>query len=500
MMDDDFKTGEGASTSASSDPASERVAFCQDCGKPLTRETVRPVGSGVFCEPCLERRLGMGAPLGGVQGATGWGQVPPPAAGAATVSGAVPPPPKIPTLGADEPKPALAALLGIIPGVGAMYNGQFAKGVAHLVIFAVLVWMSNNIHGIFGMFVAGWVFYQSFEAYHTAKARRDGLPLPDPFGLNDIGDRINLGVARTPAGTAAVPPAGPSVPPAAAPGAGTTGGWTTASGATGPTASAGTYAQAPVAGYAAPPVQAQPSVASSWLGYVPPQSYAGNYGAGGAAPYTQPASGPAAPYVGASAYPTTPPVYQDAFSPANVPAVDPMMSAQGHMPSGAFWLIGLGVIVLLFNIIPGWHMSAGWMSAVLLAGFAVFSLLRRISLWGARWPGGMAEVPAGVWVHAARVPAILLTVAVLLALQAADWLTFGQTWPILLVVIGVFLLAERVMPAGAGFGSAPFDPRQPVAAWPGTGASTAGSGVAAAAAVDSTKTPGGNAGAGNGGH
>ena len=35
----------------------------------------------------------------------------------------------------------------------------------------------------------GWVFYQAFEAYHTAKARRDGLPLPDPFGLNNIRTR-----------------------------------------------------------------------------------------------------------------------------------------------------------------------------------------------------------------------------------------------------------------------------------------------------------------------
>ena len=40
------------------------------------------------------------------------------------------------------PHPMLAALLGFIPGVGAMYNGQYAKAIAHVVIFAVLASLS----------------------------------------------------------------------------------------------------------------------------------------------------------------------------------------------------------------------------------------------------------------------------------------------------------------------------------------------------------------------
>jgi hypothetical protein len=35
-----------------------------------------------------------------------------------------------------EPSPGLAALLGFIPGVGAMYNEQYAKGIVHLMVFA----------------------------------------------------------------------------------------------------------------------------------------------------------------------------------------------------------------------------------------------------------------------------------------------------------------------------------------------------------------------------
>ena len=35
------------------------------------------------------------------------------------------------------PRPVLAALLSIIPGVGTMYNGQYAKGIAYLLIISV---------------------------------------------------------------------------------------------------------------------------------------------------------------------------------------------------------------------------------------------------------------------------------------------------------------------------------------------------------------------------
>jgi len=100
----------------------------------------------------------------------------------------------------------LAGLLGFIPGVGAMYNGQFVKALAHVLIFAVFVSLSDKSF-VFGLLVAAWVFYQVFDAAQTAKARRDGLPLPNPFGLNDLGAR--LGMAPTPAAA----PYGRRLPP-----------------------------------------------------------------------------------------------------------------------------------------------------------------------------------------------------------------------------------------------------------------------------------------------
>ncbi|MFZ0663485.1 MAG: DUF5668 domain-containing protein [Acidobacteriaceae bacterium] len=129
---------------------------------------MRSVGGVIYCEQCLAARLGLGgAPKGG---------------------GA---PPPVGVMAPGGPNPAAAFALGFIPGVGAMYNGQFIKGLVHVVIFIILIGITEHL-GIFGILIAAWVAYQVFDAYETAKARRDGRPLPDPFGLNDFGAKMGI--------------------------------------------------------------------------------------------------------------------------------------------------------------------------------------------------------------------------------------------------------------------------------------------------------------------
>lgn len=160
-------------------PDTPVVAYCQFCGKPLCAQCAHKINNIVGCEPCLAARVS--AASAGVYGVninngkgfqyTATGPIPP---------GGVPP------QAACCTEPWIAFGLGWIPGVGAMYNGQFAKALVHVLVFAILVSLSNQ-QGIFGIVLAGWVFYQVFDAYQTAHARRDGLPLPNPLGLNDIG-------------------------------------------------------------------------------------------------------------------------------------------------------------------------------------------------------------------------------------------------------------------------------------------------------------------------
>jgi hypothetical protein len=100
----------------------------------------------------------------------------------------VAPPPVVCDPGAH---PVLALLLGFIPGVGALYNGQLVKGLIHAVVFGLLVSITSSSHTgglepLFGIMIAAWVFYMAFEAYHTAKRRREGAAVEEFSSLFDI--------------------------------------------------------------------------------------------------------------------------------------------------------------------------------------------------------------------------------------------------------------------------------------------------------------------------
>ena len=161
------------------------VAYCRTCGKPLCANCTRPVRGVIYCEDCL--------------GAKMEGTVPPASAG--FVSGTVPPvatsgrvsPP--PTAGSSSgPNPTVAGILaGFFPfGVGAVYTGQYAKGLAHLAIFGLLVAgcnaASDSSHGaalgaICGIGLAFFYVYQIIDAVRSARAIQAGQPAPDPYGL-----------------------------------------------------------------------------------------------------------------------------------------------------------------------------------------------------------------------------------------------------------------------------------------------------------------------------
>lgn len=135
-------------------------SYCRTCGKAMCTACTRTVRGVVYCEECIAHRLQDTMPVGA----------------GATV--AVEPAP-------GTPSPGLAAVLGFIPGVGAMYNGQFTKAFVHVLIFASLVWAANR-EGFFGIFIPFFIFYMVFDAYKTAHAKELGLPLPDPLGLEKM--------------------------------------------------------------------------------------------------------------------------------------------------------------------------------------------------------------------------------------------------------------------------------------------------------------------------
>ena len=107
----------------SNHPEVMSTAFCRECGKALCAACQRPAKGTVFCQE--HQPVPQAAP------APAWtGPAPAPAPG----------PMGTPVLDPGV-SPGLAFLLGLIPGVGAIYNAQYAKGLVHVIIWGLLVRM-----------------------------------------------------------------------------------------------------------------------------------------------------------------------------------------------------------------------------------------------------------------------------------------------------------------------------------------------------------------------
>ena len=132
--------------------------FCRNCGKALCEACARDVKGMLYCEDCLAANVTVAA-----------------------------------TKPAGEGNPATAALLGILPGLGAVYNGEYVKALVHLMVFGGLITMLDRGRGE-GFFVPlfiAFLIYQPIDAYKTAKARQQGRPIDNP--LSNIGKDQPIG-------------------------------------------------------------------------------------------------------------------------------------------------------------------------------------------------------------------------------------------------------------------------------------------------------------------
>lgn len=156
------------------------VAFCRTCGKPLCNQCTRDVRGVIYCESCLAARMeGQASAAGFVAPAQ---PVYPPMGGGYQTAPRSPQP--------SGPNPTVAGILaGFFPfGVGAVYAGQYAKGLAHLVIMVLLILGESAdvpwyLHMVLAIGIAFFYVYQIIDAVRSAKAIQTGEPAPDPFGL-----------------------------------------------------------------------------------------------------------------------------------------------------------------------------------------------------------------------------------------------------------------------------------------------------------------------------
>jgi hypothetical protein len=153
------------------------TAYCRTCGKAVCEECRRDAYGTVFCAEH--------APAQATAAPNPEPETAPPFRGAAARSAGYA------SFTHSDVSPGLALGLGFIPGVGAIYNGQYAKGLVHAIIFGIIISILDANPGegaevIFSFTLVAWIFYMAFEAYHTARKRRAGLPVDEYSGLVNL--------------------------------------------------------------------------------------------------------------------------------------------------------------------------------------------------------------------------------------------------------------------------------------------------------------------------
>jgi len=128
-------------------PEVDSIGFCRQCGKALCAACRRDVRGVIYCEDCLAATI---LPAGGAGGA---------APGA--------------------PNPGVALALGFVPGVGAIYNGEYAKALIYVLIFGGLIsaissGAARGLEPLLGMLIFGFYIFMPFDAYQSAKRRAAG--------------------------------------------------------------------------------------------------------------------------------------------------------------------------------------------------------------------------------------------------------------------------------------------------------------------------------------
>jgi hypothetical protein len=127
----------------------EATGFCRNCGRALCPACTREVQGVLYCENCLAEMVSRQQ--------------------AAPAAGAVPPV-------HPGPNPGLALFLGFIPGLGAVYNGEYNKALIQVVVFiTIIVGLSSDVGGgatvALSLGLSAFIIYMAIDAHRVARTR-----------------------------------------------------------------------------------------------------------------------------------------------------------------------------------------------------------------------------------------------------------------------------------------------------------------------------------------
>ncbi len=126
----------------------DATGYCRNCGKAMCQECTHDVRGVLYCEPCLANLVAH-------------------------------PQPPVQT----SSSPVAALFLGFVPGLGAVYNGEYTKALIHIVVFIAIIAGLNSDLGdagdtVLGLSLAGFIVYMAIDAHRTAKAKVLGQAPP----------------------------------------------------------------------------------------------------------------------------------------------------------------------------------------------------------------------------------------------------------------------------------------------------------------------------------
>ena len=167
------------------------AAFCRHCGRAVCEDCQKDRLGVPHCPACDEKLRALDPPDADSPAGAGESS----ASSGAAASRESPRGPgassERPAYSSDGPLPVLAFILGLIPGVGAVYNGQYAKGVVHALLWggllgaAITSGQADQPGGVavFVILLVLTTFYMPIEAVQTTRALRRGEELDDLSGL-----------------------------------------------------------------------------------------------------------------------------------------------------------------------------------------------------------------------------------------------------------------------------------------------------------------------------
>jgi hypothetical protein len=163
----------------------DAIGYCRNCGKALCTSCARPIRDVLYCEDCLAGAVGIPAAPPAAHFVPG--VTPEPSAYVPTSNAPYfPPPVTSPPARASLGSPGIAFVLGLFPGLGAVYNGEYNKALIHIVVFAaMIVGLSSDLGAgadtALALLLAGFIFYMAFDAMRTARAKQLGEVPIDPL-------------------------------------------------------------------------------------------------------------------------------------------------------------------------------------------------------------------------------------------------------------------------------------------------------------------------------